>query len=76
MAKRSQKRKAAPKRPDGRTKAGKAFLRRSRAAKKGWETRRLKEQEPFPEEIYDTGEWIIEQPIETVGGKRYRKKGR
>jgi hypothetical protein len=63
-------------RPDRRTAAGKAFYRRSEASRKGWETRRARQREAEEEwEIPETDEVIVEEPIETVGGKRYGKKG-
>jgi hypothetical protein len=62
-------------RPDGRTKEGKAFYRRSEAARRGWETRRERQREAQigwePAERWET---IVEEPIETVGGRRYGKK--
>jgi hypothetical protein len=54
----------ARKRPDLRTRAGKAFKRRSDAAKRGWETRRRRQQVV-----------IVEEPIETRGGFKFRKAG-
>lgn len=70
--------------PDRRTAAGKRAWSRSEAAKKGWETRRERAEERekhFPPDIgfpggYEPGdeygdEWIVEEPIETVGGKKY-----
>ena len=62
--------------PDRRTREGKRAWARSEAAKMGAETRRQTKQEPLPEAYYETTDWIIEEPIDTVGGKRYRKKGR
>lgn len=50
------------------------FKRRSDAAKKGHETRRAREREEFGPVTGD--EWIIEEPIDVVGGKRYKKKGK
>ena len=61
--------------PDRRTREGKRARARSEAAKRGHETRKLKEQEPFDGGYYETPDWIVEQPIDTVGGKAYRKKG-
>lgn len=61
--------------PDRRTAAGKAAWNRSEAAKRGWETRREREKEKEkhfpPTPPGDFQEWIIEEPIETVGGKKY-----
>lgn len=51
-----------------------AFERRSAAAKKGHATKRAREREDFGPV---TGEdWIIEEPIDVVGGKKYKKKGK
>jgi antitoxin (DNA-binding transcriptional repressor) of toxin-antitoxin stability system len=62
-------------RPDARTKAGKLFYRRSQAAKKGWKTRRERQREEKAGwEDPDEGEEVIEEAIETVGGRRYRAK--
>ena len=76
--------------PDRRTQAGKRAYARSEAAKRGWNTRRERQAEAdkhFPPEIpgYLPGdeygfeghedEWIVEEPIETVGGKKYGKSG-
>jgi hypothetical protein len=72
--------------PDRRTAAGKRAWSRSDAAKRGWNTRRERAEERdrhFPPDFVGTGyeedfgedEWIVEEPIETVGGKKYGKKG-
>lgn len=62
--------------PDRRTREGKRAWTRSEASQRAAETRRLRKQEPMPAEYYETGDWIVEEPIDTVGGKKYRKKGR
>lgn len=50
--------------------------RRSDAAQRGWETRREREREARePWELPDTAEFIVEEPIEQVGGKKYKRKG-
>ncbi len=47
-----------------------ARARRSAAARKGWETRKMREREEWP--LPDTfTEFIVEEPIDTVGGKYY-----
>lgn len=74
--------------PDRRTGAGKRAWNRSDAAKRGWETRRERQRERerhFPPQYaggYEPGseygppdEWIVEEPIETVGGKKYGRAG-
>lgn len=45
------------------------FKRRSAASIKGWETIRAREREEW--KIPETGEWIVEEPIDEVGGKYY-----
>lgn len=46
--------------------------RRSAAAAKGWATRKAREQDRLDEWQFDMeNEWIIEEPIDTVGGKYY-----
>lgn len=62
--------------PDRRTREGKRAWSRSEAAKRGAETRKARKEEPLPGDYFETEEYIVEEPIETVGGKRYRKKGR
>lgn len=69
--------------PDRRSVAGRVAWTRSEAAKRGWETRRERQKEEERhyrrEEIRDREfeqETFVEEPIETVGGKRYGKKGR
>lgn len=50
----------------------KARERRSEAARRGWETRRAIERERRDEWIFeDTSDWIVEEPIDEVGGKFY-----
>lgn len=44
--------------------------RRAAAARKGWETRKAREREEWPLPAEFT-EWIVEEPIDTVGGKYY-----
>ncbi len=49
--------------------------RRSEAARKGWATRREREREAEESwAIPETGEYIVEEPIEQVGGKKYKRK--
>jgi len=64
--------------PDRRTTAGKQAWARSEASQRGWETRKSREREerePWRQEREER-EYVIEEPIDTVGGKRYKKKGR
>lgn len=65
--------------PDRRTAAGKRAYARSEAAKRGWETRREKEKQRkryFPPDYFPPGVTVVEEPIETVGGREYGKKGK
>lgn len=64
--------------PDKRTSAGRAFLRRSEGARRGWETRRAVEREraepwDFPRGLGD--DWLVEEPIDEVGGESFRNSG-
>jgi len=65
--------------PDRRTTAGKQAWARSEASQRGWEGRKAREREekePWRREAREEPEYVIEEPIDTVGGKRYKKKGR
>ncbi len=49
-----------------------AFVKRSLAARKGWETRKARERERKEEWKFSPGkEWIVEEPIDEVGGFVY-----
>lgn len=51
------------------------FRARSDAALRGWEARREREQAAAEEEFEPGEQWIVEEPIDTVGGTKYRKSG-
>ena len=51
------------------------FRTRSDAAIRGWDTRREREQAAAEEEFEPGEQWIVEEPIDTVGGTKYRKSG-
>jgi hypothetical protein len=51
------------------------FRARSDAALRGWDTRREREQEAQEREFEPDERWIVEEPVDTVGGTQYRKSG-